>query len=130
MSMHKTLLGIAMGVGCGITLVVACGDDAPVDVDAAGCDCEPAEPPLSGRITQVVEGEAEIAPGSNTVIGSSCPDGGVVLGGGCSVPLGSVFGLYLQVSAPGDGSWTCQWWNDSSSSYTGTATAICLLPAE
>src|SRR5437867_797365 len=88
------MIGAALlGLIAGITLIIACDDNAPRPADAAPavCDCPVAETPIAGRV--VLEQFSDV--------GSLPPEGGfasvskdcqnlnaVILSGGCSVRNG------------------------------------------
>jgi hypothetical protein len=127
-SLAKSLLLLLAGLACGITLVVACGDDGVMDSDAASpCNCEA---PLEGRIVRVTEQVAVNGTGTSGT-SATCAPGGVLLGGGCQL-MNSTAGIHLKTSGPGIGGETfgCGAENTGvAATETLVATAICLMPA-
>jgi hypothetical protein len=112
-------------------LFVACSDggSASGDADTVACDCEPAEPPLAGRIVQVEERLTAATFGLDVT--TACPDGATLLGGGCDlVGLGAVLLIQSGSRDGGPHTWQCSWVNESGSpDVTVVAWATCLLPA-
>jgi len=127
--MLKNLMFIVAGAVGMLALVIACSDDTPADADAAACDCEPAEPPLAGRIVRL-EDRTTVS----TVVAEAavrCPDGAMVLGGGCYTD-GVIASLRLWDSGSAEGdalNWACGWLNPNMEEVTVVAWANCLLPA-
>ncbi len=116
------------------TLILACGgDDSPGDADAAVCDCDPAEPPIAGRVMSVTA-TTSIAPGSDSGQVAQCPAGAILLGGGCRLGLGVWDSqVHISIAAPSTASpnsFHCVWRNNSAQNHTGTAEAICLVPPQ
>jgi len=136
--MRSPLLVLA-GAALGVTLVWACGDDAPpVDaaVDAAAvCDCPAAEPPLAGRIV-ISTGSMVTLPANGTVAtGNGCPvPEATLIGGSCYVHSGDGDALAnVTLSRSGvesatDTAWTCTWHSTNPTDLTVSARAVCLLP--
>lgn len=129
MRTSRTLLTLLAGAGFATATILACSDDSPSDADAATCDCPDAEPPLSGRIiTRTVQ--EEIAPDGSAGPAANCPTGAVLLGGGCrlSTPNGSI--PLIEAGPTTNGiAYQCVWESSSPMANTGTAHAICLMPA-
>ena len=126
--MIEKLAILLAGLAGGITIVVACGDDTEPADAAAGCDCPEAEPPLTGRVVMVDE---EGPPDSDAIIVSvNCPEGGLVLGGGCEITGDAANSLVLFEAGGNDGgeAYACKWENPASVETTGRAWARCLLP--
>jgi hypothetical protein len=126
-----THLGLlAAGMAAGAMLVISCSDDSPGSADAATCDCAPAEPPIAGRIHIVTN--TQIAPPNQVGLQSNrCPDGSVLLGGGCGTEDGQPADIVLSQSRPstsGDG-WACYFQNQSATPITIKVEARCLVPA-
>jgi hypothetical protein len=132
MKNKSLIVGILAGALGGIVLVVACSDDSPARVDAATtCDCPAAEPPLAGRIMSV-RGTGQLTPGTLGVAQADCPIGATILGGACEVTTPDAL-IQVMSSRFGRGSlqvFVCVWTAaDATVANTGTAEAICLLPA-
>ncbi|MBE7448936.1 MAG: hypothetical protein HS111_08580 [Kofleriaceae bacterium] len=145
MSFPRWILPSLAGALAGVTLVVACSDDSPGDADAAVCDCDPAEPPIAGRVMSVtgmttiaavmsVTGMTTIAAGSDSAAAGQCPAGAILLGGGCRLGLGVTDSLvHISIAAPSTAipnSFYCEWRNNSAQNHTGIAEAICLVPPQ
>lgn len=133
MNTRSWLAALAAGAIIGVVAVVACSDDAPGNADAATCDCPAAEPPLPGRIVSRTA-TGNIAPGSVGAASVQCPAGGVILGGGCSL-LNADSRTVLQESkvlrsGGGAAGFVCTWYSGAAAADTGTAEAICLMPAQ
>ena len=130
---NSWLVGFAGGATVAVVLLVACSDDSPSDADAAVCDCPAAEPPLAGRIT-VVQQQAAINPGTGGGTGAVCPAGATVLGGGCGMMTPDDRVVLLEATPERTGGlsgYVCSWSaHDAVSANTGTAEAICLVPAQ
>lgn len=129
--MTKTIMAMCGGAILSAVLILACGDDAMNTVDAqAACDCPAAEPPLDGRIVHVTQTGAVNA-GESGGAAAVCPDGALVLGGGCHLEEQNVE-LTLNESKPvkNPEQWSCFWANQTTLDNVGVATAICLMPAE
>jgi len=140
--MRSPVLVLA-GAALGVTLVWACGDDAP-PVDAAAdaapvCDCPAAEPPLAGRIVVTTEGGTVTLSANGTATAATgCPSvDATLIGGSCYVnsgDLGALGNVTLVRSGINDPtavgpSWECAWHSTNSTDLTVTVRAICLLPA-
>ena len=124
---------LAAGLTVGVVLVVACGDDSPVAVDAAdaSCDCPAAEPPLAGRITRV-RSDNPLSPGGSGVSAAFCPIGAVALGGACEIQILDANVVLMSTSfTVGDPhGYRCDWETvGATMPYTGTAEVVCLTPA-
>jgi hypothetical protein len=129
--MTRTILAMCGGAILSAGLILACGDDAMQTVDAqATCDCPAAEPPLDGRIVKLTDTGAVNA-GQSGVAAASCPEGGLVIGGGCHLEEQNVE-ITLNSSRPATNpeQWACFWDNPTTLDNVGVATAICLVPAE
>lgn len=134
MRLPKTLVLLAAGAALGAALIVACSDDSPHDADAAVCDCPAAEPPLAGRIVSMKSSPVTIAPNGAGQAGAGCPAGATILGGGCGLSTADT-GLSLIVAeinrgTPTNPAYLCAWVSTSPTERTGTAEAICLVPAQ
>ncbi len=131
--MHSTrpALLVVSGAIAGIALVLSCGDDSPPRADAADpvCDCPAAEPPItSSRIVQV-EKPATVPANDGGVGAALCPDGAIVLSGGCAAEEGNAPQIILEQSIPGNISWSCNWRNPTNSPIAVRAIVRCLKPA-
>lgn len=130
----KRIPDMFAGAVVGVVLVIACSDDSPPRVDAATCDCPAAEAPLAGRITTVtttrqIQPPNPPAEDGRESVGASCPQGAILLSGGCEAPGGPM--MLLEVSFPTDiGSWVCGWKNTDTIPITTKAIAKCLVPAQ
>lgn len=127
------ILGAISGAVASLTLVIACSDDSPGDVDAAVCDCPAAEPPLAGRITAVTDTNP-ITAGLTGATSVLCPVGATVLGGACDVMTDDPL-IQVQESAFVRGAqqqgYRCNWSAlDATVNNTGKVEAICLVPAQ
>lgn len=127
------LAGFAAGACVAVVSIVACSDDSPGDVDAAVCDCPAAEPPLPGRI-MTMSTTGNITPASTGGATAICPAGAKVLGGACSImnPDAQIQVSFSRVEQSGSAEgYTCVWTALSATlANTGTAQAICLVPAQ
>jgi hypothetical protein len=119
-----SVLGAAVFIG-------SCSDDTS-GADAAVCDCDPAEPPLAGRITRVeVRTTAALSGFLET---ARCPANSTLLGGGCYSEGTNRLDVRLimageQVPAGDLLSYGCAWDNDPGLEVTVVAWAKCLIPA-
>lgn len=121
---------LAAGMAAGAMLVISCSDDSPGSADAATCDCAPAEPPIAGRV-QVITNTQTAPPNQSGIQSTRCPEGSVLLGGGCGTIDGQPADIVLRQSRPstsGDG-WTCDIQNQSATPITIKVEARCLVPA-
>lgn len=134
MRIGSTIVSLASGLIAGVLLVVSCGDDSPGHVDAAGCDCPAAEPPIQGRI--IFESQtAVIPPNGRGGQGTGCPEGSVRLTGSCTTeavnPLRDVTleqsGFY-DVPGNRERGWSCEFKNNEATPVTIKVSVSCLLP--
>ena len=126
--MLKNLVLVLAGAVGALALVVACSDDSPGNADAAVCDCDPAEPPLANRIVRLEDRRTQTTPA--VYAGVSCPDGSVLLGGGCHGEGPTALSLVDSGSSEGGPlAWACDWRNQPAVEVTVVAWATCLLPA-
>jgi len=127
--MLKNLVLVLTGAFGALALVVACSDDSPGNADAAVCDCDPAEPPLAGRIVRLEDRRTETTFG--VFAGVTCPDGSMLLGGGCygEGPTGVLTLIDSGSAEGGPLGWACSWINQPPEAVTVVAWATCLLPA-
>ncbi len=129
--MLKNLALVLVGAVGATTFVIACSDDSPGDADAAVCDCDPAEPPLAGRIVRV-ENRTTVSTIGITV-GATCAAGATLLGGGCFTEGNASLQPRLIQSGntlPGPTVYSCTWDNSQQNEVTGVAWATCLNPAQ
>jgi hypothetical protein len=130
---QRDLLMFAAGGLFFFTLLLSC-DGSTSDSDAASCDCPVAEPPLLGR-TQEFEASTTIPPANmGPAFGKkggfvSCPDGSLLLSGGCASAVGTVPDIVIEGSFPGGGGWSCSWKNLSNEPVQVRSIARCLMPA-
>ena len=129
--MLKNLVLVLAGIAGATAFIVACSDDSPGDADAAVCDCDPAEPPLAGRITRVEQRKTGATPGFSEA--AICPANSTLLGGGCYSEGGPALDVRLIMAGePLAGvplSFGCRWINTPGLEVTVVAWATCLLPA-
>ena len=132
----KTLLSIASGAAAAVALMLSCnGSSADVDAQPA-CNCPEAEPPLDGRI-QILQEEAQLTAGvASEGVVVACPEGGVMLGGGCNYKDDNSGPISLRRAGPGEQGnphiWVCTYNGDTvvGTEATIIGTAYCLLPPE
>lgn len=127
----NSLASFAAGGGFCLALVLSCGDQSPADADA--CNCPPAEAPLAGRTMEVED--AEILPpvserDGQAGVGVDCPDGSVLLSGGCAASIGAAPDIVVEASYPSQGTWLCRFKNLSNAPVPVRAIASCLMPAQ
>lgn len=127
--MLKNLVLVLCGAVGALVLVVACSDDSPGNVDAAACECDPAEPPLAGRIVRLEDRRTSTTIGVFASV--SCPAGAMLLGGGCygEGPASTLRLLDSGSAEAGPLGWACDWLNQPTEEVTVVAWATCLLPA-
>lgn len=135
MSRARLFLGFASGLALGAVLIVACSDDSPQDADAAVCDCPASEPPLDGRIVSVRGGVNQITAGGGGIGLANCPLGATILGGSCEVTNDDANVLLSEsrfIRTGGSSQqFVCKWSAlNATVANTGTAEAICLVPAQ
>ncbi len=131
--MLKNLALLFAGIAGATTFVIACSDDSPGDADAAVCDCDPAEPPLAGRIVRVENRMTGSTLGLS--VGATCADGAILLGGGCFAEGNNSRDPRLIWSGgttiPADPLvFSCVWDNPQMNSVTVVAWATCLNPVQ
>ncbi len=128
--MLKNLALVLAGAIGATTFVIACSDDSPGDADAAVCDCDPAEPPLTGRIVRIENRTTGSTPGISS--GVECANGATLLGGGCFTEGNNSLQARLIQSGntlAGPRAFGCVWDNSPQNEVTGVAWANCLNPA-
>ena len=128
--MLKNLVLVLAGIVGATTFIVSCSDDSSA-ADAAVCDCNPAEPPLAGRITRVEERLTAVQ-GSFTRT-AICPANSTLLGGGCYSEGPGRFSVRLIMAGEPQGGdllrYGCYWDNPPGLEVTVVAWAKCLIPA-
>ncbi|MEZ4360429.1 MAG: hypothetical protein R3B48_09625 [Kofleriaceae bacterium] len=135
----KMIMLILTGLVAGILLVLSCGDNSPRDADAAVCDCPAAEAPIPARIIEVQAIETlpprTIDNGRNGQ-GVGCPNGSVLLTGGCTASEGQVPDIVIEQNSPtpqspvnNGNAWSCSWRNNSNEEVVVRVIARCLMPA-
>ncbi len=131
--MKTHILTAFLGLAAGLAFAFSCsGDDASGADAQTACDCEPAEPPLAGRIQQFDSITPEtIAAGNVAGTNANCPTG-TVLGGGCRQLDTDLTGTDLAIRDSGRVSdfagWNCVWKNNGTVDATAVAFVICLMP--
>lgn len=128
--MLKDLTLVAAGVLAALSFMLACSDNSPADADAAACTCDPAEPPLAGRLIRVEARKTETAAGLDARV--ECPTGSLVLGGGCYTEgIGRSDPRLIGTGQPTEGAsaYFCYWSNPQNTEVTTVAWATCLSPA-
>lgn len=118
-------------------LGAGCADDSSPTIDAAACSCPAAEAPIASRIRKVTQVVTVPAPEPPTPDGragttASCPNGSIVLTGGCMARDGQRTDVLLEQAyasiANGSGAWLCDWKNLGTEPFSATAVAYCLMP--
>jgi hypothetical protein len=131
----RFLLGASCGAVFAVVTILACGDDSPTpaDADAGSCECPAAEPPLAGRIVRVKGTPAQIRANEFSLASTGCPEGGIALGGSCTLSETSgieqvrlIQGGHAVEESPN--AWVCTWFNGSTAPVTGVAAVNCLVP--
>ncbi len=114
----------------GLALVLSCSDDSPGDADAAVCDCPAGEPPISAQ-RLVRETATANLPTGVSLAARACSRG-IAISGFCELDPNAPFAQMASVDAGLNSSngWQCRWRNDGVQATTGTATVVCLVPAE
>lgn len=133
----KYIAYIVVGFAAGIAVTMSCSDDSPPHADAATCDCPLSEPPISGRVTEVIV--SVTLPPSTEGNGRSgqvavCPMGSILVTGGCSAGEGQVPDIVIEQSSPvtrtptskGD-AWSCSWRNNTGLPVAARVIARCLM---
>ncbi len=133
MKATKTIV-FCSGLFAGIVIMLSCSDDAPSSADAAVCDCDPAEPPLAGRIMTVSSATTPVPMGGFAAVSASCPNGALLLSGSCTGPAGALSPTMQLANAgftpSGGEAWLCIWNNNGTEAVEVVALAKCLLPAQ
>jgi hypothetical protein len=126
------------GVASAVGVLLSCSDDSPTDADAAACDCPASEKPITQSRIVRSNGNVATVGTSGGISAAQCPDGGIVLTGGCyeiNDPFGSSLMLGASGPAPGGVSevatgWRCVYErNASGMDATAQAQVVCLMPA-
>ena len=128
----KNVALVAAGVVMGVVVTISCSDDSPPRADAAvQCDCPVSEAPIKERLVRVASTRAISA---MSVGGDSagCPQGAIVISGGCLAGTTDAKHVLLSsVASPVDNpiAWECFFYNGTAAEVTSTATVLCLKPA-
>ncbi len=133
--MKTHILTVFLGLAAGLCLALSCSGDDALGADAqTACDCDPAEPPLAGRIQQFESDPATIVAGNISGQNASCPSAeSIALGGGC-YQTGNLQNTDLAIQASGNPvqptiqTWDCVWKNNGTADATAVAFVICLTP--
>ena len=133
----KTTMTLLTGAALGVATVLSCSDESPPRADAAACDCAPAEPPLAGRIVEIVStvrlSPANVGPAfGKGAAPAQCPLNATLISGGCAANLNQTPDIVVEQSYPvtdsGTG-WVCVWKNGRNEETPVRAFALCLVPA-
>ncbi len=131
MKLPAIALLFTAGVAAGIATVVSCGDDTH-KVDAATCDCAPAEPPLAGRLMWI-DGAGTIPANGNGNSSASCPSNAIMaMAGQClRDPFGGTGDAFLKESGTANDprAWNCVFTNKTAADVTVKVRVLCLMPA-
>lgn len=117
---------------------IGCSDEStgPI-VDASACSCPTAEAPIKPRIMKFTRSVTVPALQPPTIDGRAgisalCPNGAIVLTGGCLARDGQRTDVILEQAyadiANGSGAWQCDWKNLGTEPFSATAVAYCLMP--
>lgn len=117
-----------------LALILSCDDGSPSDADAASCNCPAAEAPLIGRAKEFEVATtlppANMEPAYGKKGGSAlCPEGSLLLSGGCDAAMGTVPDIVLEGSYSVGSGWSCSWKNLSNEPVPVRSIARCLMPA-
>jgi len=133
--MKTPILTAFLGLAAGLAFAFSCsGDDASGADAQTACNCDPAEPPLAGRIQQFDSiTPTTIVAGNSASNDAACPTG-TVLGGGCRQLDTALTGTDLAIRNSGRASdfagWQCAWKNNGTVDATADAFVICLMPPD
>jgi hypothetical protein len=129
----KILLASVSSFVLGLVLVVACSDDSPGDADAAVCDCPAAEPPITNaRLVRVTSAPSNLPAGQGGGQSSGCSQG-LAIAGSCDLDGATAVRSQTHLTDAGlneNNGYSCNWFNGSAVATTGTATVVCLVPAQ
>lgn len=135
----RALLYMIAGIAIGISTTIACSDDSPPHADAATCACPMAEPPLGNRISEVIESRMLPPSGESNGrggLGALCPEGSILLTGGCTAGTGQVPDIVIEQNSPiprelgsSGNAWGCSWRNNTTQPVQVRVIARCLVPA-
>jgi hypothetical protein len=135
-SFHIVLL-ILGGALAGVVSMLSCGDNGPMNADAATtCDCPTSEAPIASRVIEVIDTQTTLSPANMAPYngrgsgGATCPVGAIVVSGGCAAGEGQVPDMVLEQSFPNGRGWACQWRNNSNNPVPVRAIVRCLVPAQ
>ena len=135
--MKTHILTVFLGLAAGLAFAFSCsGDDASGADAQTACDCDPAEPPLAGRIQQFESDPTTVVAGNAASNDASCPSpDSIALGGGCYQTDTDITGTDLVIQDSGNPvqptipTWACVWKNNGTVDATAVAFVICLTPA-
>ncbi len=127
----KTVCASLFAFVLGLALVLSCSDDSPGDADAAVCDCPAAEPPITAQRLVRETTMLAIAAGQGAAPTTTCTRG-IAISGLCELEFGALDNQIplIEVGLRDSNGWRCQWFNGSIQATTGSATVVCLVPAE
>lgn len=131
---QRDILMFAAG-GCFFFALLLSCDGASSDSDAASCDCPASESPLLGRTREFEVSTtippANMAPAFGKKGGFAlCPEGSLLLSGGCTSAVGTVPDIVLEGSYSGENGWSCSWKNLTNDPVPVRSIARCLMPAQ
>ncbi len=127
----KTVCASLFAFVLGLALVLSCSDDSPDDADAAVCDCAAAEAPITSQRLARETSMTSIPVGTGGAPETTCVRG-IAISGFCQLDFSALRNQIHLIEAGLNGSngWRCQWFNNSAAATTGSATVVCLVPAE
>jgi len=133
MTLPRNLFLVAAGAVGGILFILSCGDDSPVDVDAAAvCDCPAAEAPITADRLEIIDSQVTIPANGSATEAGGCELPAILLHGGCLL-LGANPDVSLQQGGPDvdqTNIYNCFWNNAGPTPTTGIIRAVCLNPAD
>ena len=122
----RTLAVFALGLVVGVSIIVACSDDAPSDVDAAvACDCPASEAPWGDRLVRRMDTQTIAVGELSGPVSAFCNEGELAVHGSCT--SGGTMFLLDAGSSTGEG-WACNYRNEDVNPHDATATVLCLQP--
>lgn len=135
----KTVLHIITGMAIGISAMLSCSDESPSRADAATCDCPIAEPPVSSRISEVIESRMlppSTESGGRGGLAALCPERSILITGGCTAGTGQVPDVVIEQNSPiprelgsSGNAWGCSWRNNTNQAVQVRVIARCLMAA-
>lgn len=120
------------GIAIGVAATISCSDDSPSQADAATqCDCPASEAPIKERLIRVAAARAvsAMSAGGESAV---CPQGAIVLSGGCLAGTTDAKHVLLSsLASPVDNptAWDCAFYNGTNAAVTSTSYVLCLKPA-